>query len=139
MVFAPTGKPVSVADIEVPDDFYELTPAEVKALMNQGGKRSDEPLMTREFREKKALASYSKFGKTNLRIRFPNGWELQGTFLPSEATGQVEEFVRRHIVTPDRAFELYTTPPRQGSWLVSFSAPLCDPLFFAQHFPRRRC
>ena len=105
---------------EVPDDFYNLGPSDFAALKAAAGKKSDEPLMTREFREKKALATFQKFSKTNIRVRFPNRWELQGTFLSSESTAQLYEFVKKHITHSDRAFELYTTPPKIALPQTSF-------------------
>jgi hypothetical protein len=70
----------------------------------------EEFLMTREYREKKLLANYVKFAKvkesfvflifvqkkfqTNIRVRFPDRYELQATFLSSEGTLHLIDFLR---------------------------------------------
>ena len=121
VVFEPTESPFNAANFEVPDDFYNLGAQDLALLKTIAGK-PDEPLMTREFREKKQIAAYSKFSKTNIRVRFPNRWELQGTFLASEGTMDLIEFVGKYLSTEEREFVLYTTPPKQNLSNSSFIA-----------------
>ncbi len=119
VVFQPNDTPFNPASFEVPDDFYNLAPSDFASLQSGAGK--EEVLMTREFREKKKMAAYAKFVKTNIRVRFPDRWELQGTFLSREGTMELVEFVRR-FVSEDREFVLYTTPPKQNLENASFSS-----------------
>ena len=121
VVFQPNDTPFNPGMFEVPDDFFNLSAADMSLLKSAAGKGSEEFLMTREFREKKQLAAYSKFAKTNIRVRFPDRWELQGTFLAHEGTMQLIEFVRQYVEGGDeREFLLYTTPPRQNLENKSF-------------------
>jgi hypothetical protein len=118
VVFQPSDVPFNPSSFEVPDDFYNLAPSDLAAA--KGGNK-EAVLMTREFREKKQMAAYAKFVKTNIRVRFPDRWELQGTFLSHEGTMQLVEFVRR-FVAEDREFVLYTTPPKQNLENATFLA-----------------
>lgn len=113
LVLEPSDSPFNAAEFEVPDDFFNLKPQDL-AMMKQIAGKADAPLMTREFREKKQLAAYSKFSKTSIRVRFPDRWELQGTFLGTEGPMDLIEFVSGFLETPDREFLLYTTPPKQN-------------------------
>ena len=103
----------------MPDDFFNVTPEDLKLLKIKAGQPDDMPLMTRAIREERALAAF-QFEKTKLRVRFPNRWELEGTFLSHEATVQLEQFVREYLADPQEPFELYTAPPKQNLENTSF-------------------
>ncbi len=87
------------------DDFYNLSPSDMAALKNSDGK--EEFLMTREFREKKAIANYVKFAKTNIRVRFPDRYELQATFLSTEGTLHLIDFLRGIIINYNYYYYCY--------------------------------
>lgn len=84
--------------LELPDDFFELSSDEVKRMQIE---RSDEierntQLRTREMREKeKNPARIYRF--TLLRVRFPDGIILQGTFHAREKASALISFVREQL------------------------------------------
>jgi len=79
-------------------------------LVTKGkGKRNiNEKKKREELRQK----PYLKFKKTNIRIRFPDRYELQGTFDRNENIQQLGVFVSENLAFPDRPFYFYTTPPK---------------------------
>ncbi|KAL6077394.1 Tether containing UBX domain for GLUT4, variant 2 [Balamuthia mandrillaris] len=114
-VFAPSDRPFSLKDFEVPDHFFEVLPSDF-AASDRARRQKEETagmLKTREQREKERLQHVNKFSKTLVRIRFPNRLELQATFHPNESTTAVMEFVQEQLAHPDLPFYLFTTPPRQ--------------------------
>ena len=50
---------------------------------------------------------------TKVRVKFPDGYILQGTFNNKEKVKDVVEFVKENLVTSKREFYLYKTPPKQ--------------------------
>ncbi|KAJ1562463.1 Tether containing UBX domain for GLUT4 [Cladochytrium tenue] len=104
--------------IELPDSFFELTSAELKALMQHQKARSkfspDAPLMTRAMREREEDLRRPKYPKTLIRVRFPDRTTLQATFLSHETVAAVYEIVQTHLSPTAAAddFVLYTPPAR---------------------------
>ena len=51
--------------------------------------------------------------RTKIRIKFPDGYILQGTFGAKEKVKDVVAFVKENLGTPDRPFYLFETPPKR--------------------------
>ncbi len=51
--------------------------------------------------------------RAKIRIKFPDGYILQGTFGAKEKVAAVIEFVKQSIVHKDRPFYLFETPPKR--------------------------
>lgn len=71
--------------VNVPDSFYELSPAEFKALM-AGQKKKREalenaPFVTSAMREMEQEERLKKFKKTVIRVRFPDRVQVQLAFM----------------------------------------------------------
>lgn len=78
--------------------------------------------MTREMREvadrekaiKRTLTQY------DVRIRFPDGMQLQGTFSATETIGDIYQFVRDHLALKEAPFQLRMADFSDGEvgWLI---------------------
>jgi tether containing UBX domain for GLUT4 len=103
--------------VELPDSFFELTPAELKAVLAaQESRRIAEEnagFKTRAMREAEMNKRAQKYPKTMLRIRFPDRVQLQLQFLSQETVGDVYQAIKDYLRTPDRPFRLYVAPPRR--------------------------
>ncbi|KAL1925376.1 uncharacterized protein VTP21DRAFT_259 [Calcarisporiella thermophila] len=111
---ADTGVPLSNR-IDLPDSFYELTPAELRNILAiQKARHIQEErqgFKTRAVREMEEKAKMNKYPKTAIRVRFPDRIQLQATFLSKEPVKNIYEFVKSALCNPNRAFTLYTAPP----------------------------
>jgi hypothetical protein len=93
-VFAPSSVPFDARSIDIPDDFYEITTADLRlnAAIQKQKKKEQElvqgNLRTKEMRERDRIKKLSKYKKCFIRIRFPDRTELQGTFF----TIRINEF-----------------------------------------------
>ncbi|KAJ3046254.1 Tether containing UBX domain for GLUT4 [Rhizophlyctis rosea] len=114
-VFHPPKDDSGPSKIELPDDFFELTSAELKVLVAGSTQRrtaiEGAPLMTKAMREREDELRRAKYPKTLIRARFPNRLTLQVTFWSGEKVSSLYDAVRESLATPDRAFTLYVTPP----------------------------
>ena len=51
--------------------------------------------------------------RTKIRVKMPDGYILQGTFGAKEKVQHVYDFVKDCILTKERTFYLFETPPRR--------------------------
>ncbi|ORY04516.1 hypothetical protein K493DRAFT_311361 [Basidiobolus meristosporus CBS 931.73] len=114
-IFRPSTEENMAAKIELPDSFYELTSAELKAILDsqrvQRSKDENAPLKTRQMRENEELQKRRKYPRTLIRIRFPNRVQLQAHFSSFETISKLTSFVRESLRNPEWDFYLYVTPP----------------------------
>lgn len=115
---------------DLPDDFFELTLEDARAIYRDLKRRRAEmdeaPLLTNAQKSldesKRILNQIHKYRRVVIRIQFPDRTVLQGTFLPLETISTVMDFVRGHLQDPQTQFYLFTTPPKTvltpGSRLV---------------------
>jgi tether containing UBX domain for GLUT4 len=96
--------------VELPDEFYEVTPDDLKAAQSttQKRKQMDEQLMTRDMRERHK----KRYLATKLRVKMPDRIEIEGTFSVLETIGDVVQFVREQLRDAALPFYLFVTPPR---------------------------
>ena len=104
-------EPSEVAKNEETDEFYEFTPEDYYRLMST--KKEDKYLKTRKIREAEAAARRSRFTKAVIRIRFPDGYTLEGTFHPSESLQSIFDLLKKVLARPELPHYLYTTPPKK--------------------------
>lgn len=97
-------------DTEVPDWFFERTGADVKAEYFAVVKKREagETLTTRAYKERKAGESAVSQSTATIRVRFPEGVNLQGHFGASESTAAVFDWVTESLRSPDIEYELIT-------------------------------
>lgn len=93
----PQAQPL--AELGLPRDFFERSSTEVKAEQQEKSQEVEKmlSLRTREMRERDEIKRVYKYRYTLLRIRFPDGYMLQGTFKSTEKIEAVETFVRENI------------------------------------------
>jgi tether containing UBX domain for GLUT4 len=116
-VFRPTDVPFDPRRVELPDDFYAATAADVKVSLEKlsGVTRSmnDAPLMTKKLRDAEQAKKMSRFRKVLIRVRLPDRTALQGTFTPSSTVRDVVKFVNAALRDPKVVkFYLFLVPPK---------------------------
>ncbi|KAK3845415.1 MAG: hypothetical protein J3R72DRAFT_29402 [Linnemannia gamsii] len=103
--------------IELPDDFYDLTSQDMmKLLSSQKAKREEAEnrgFKTAAARAEEEKAKERRYPKTIIRIRFPDRIQLQATFRSQETVGDLRNWVAKACVGQGEKFDLYTTPPKK--------------------------
>ncbi|NXL97900.1 UBXN6 protein, partial [Tyrannus savana] len=98
----------AAARFELPDDFYNLSADEIRReqrLRTEAVEKAS-MLRTRAMREKEEQREMRKYNYTLLRVRFPDGYILQGTFYAREAVSVLYSFVREALRDDWLPFEL---------------------------------
>lgn len=104
-VFKPSPE---AARFELPPDFYNLTAEELKReqrLRTEAVEKAS-MLRTRAMREKEEQREMRKYNYTLVRVRFPDGYLLQGTFNARESVSALYAFVREALRDDWLPFEL---------------------------------
>ncbi|CAG9568633.1 unnamed protein product [Danaus chrysippus] len=85
--------------VQLPSSFYALSPEEIKReqqLRAEAIERS-QMLRTKAMREKDELREMRKYKFAIIRVRFPDGILLQGTFSVYERYSEIHEFVQENL------------------------------------------
>ncbi|NXF83309.1 UBXN6 protein, partial [Sclerurus mexicanus] len=104
-LFQPSAQ---AARFELPDDFYNLSADEIRReqrLRTEAVEKAS-MLRTRAMREKEEQREMRKYNYTLLRVRFPDGYILQGTFYARESVSVLYNFVREALRDDWLPFEL---------------------------------
>ncbi|EFA06437.1 UBX domain-containing protein 6 [Tribolium castaneum] len=85
--------------IDLPQEFYALSPEEVKReqQLRTEAMEKQMQLRTKAMREKEELREIRKYKFALIRIRFPDGLYLQGTFSVYEKFSEVLDFVQDNL------------------------------------------
>ncbi|XP_060536532.1 UBX domain-containing protein 6 isoform X4 [Cylas formicarius] len=85
--------------IELPQDFYAISPEELKKEQQLRSEMAEKQLQlrTKAMKEKDELREIRKYKFSLIRIRFPDGLYLQGTFFVYEKYGDVIDFVKENL------------------------------------------
>ncbi|XP_071583647.1 UBX domain-containing protein 6 [Heliangelus exortis] len=96
------------ASFELPEDFYNLTAEEIRREQRLRTEAVEKAAMlrTRAMREKEEQREMRKYNYTLLRVRFPDGYILQGTFYARETVSVLYSFVREALRDDWLPFEL---------------------------------
>jgi len=88
--------------ISLPPDFFNLTPDELKREQEVKSDLAEQQLMlrTKAMREREEMKERRKYRFCLIRVRFPDGLVLQGTFSVYEKFQMVEEFVADNLEHP---------------------------------------
>lgn len=94
--------------VELPMDFFWLTSEEIKREQLQKTEQAERSLMlrTRAMRERDEKAPLQKYRFTLIRVKFPDGLILQGTFKVSETLQDVRLFICDSLQDPFIEFNL---------------------------------
>ncbi|XP_053228723.1 UBX domain-containing protein 6 [Podarcis raffonei] len=93
---------------ELPSDFFSITAEELKReqrLRTEAVEKAS-MLRTKAMREKEEQRELRKYNYALLRIRFPDGYILQGTFYAREPVSALYQFVRETLQNNWLPFEL---------------------------------
>ncbi|XP_061457506.1 UBX domain-containing protein 6 [Rhineura floridana] len=93
---------------ELPSDFFNLTAEELRReqrLRTEAVEKAS-MLRTKAMREKDEQRERRKYNYALLRVRFPDGYILQGTFYAREPVSSLYQFVRETLQTDWLPFEL---------------------------------
>ena len=90
-VFSPSQK--DATKIQIPDDFYAVTSEEVKReqKLREECVKDMERLMTKDMRERQQETR--KYRYAVIRVKFPDGFMIQGTFKANETFDSIRQFV----------------------------------------------
>ncbi|NWW19997.1 UBXN6 protein, partial [Falcunculus frontatus] len=104
-VFQPSP---AAARFELPHDFFNLTAEELRREQRLRTEAVEKAWMlrTRAMREKEEQREMRKYNYTLLRVRFPDGYILQGTFYARESVSVLYNFVREALREDWLPFEL---------------------------------
>ncbi|MDP2435699.1 MAG: hypothetical protein Q8P67_08155 [archaeon] len=99
------------------DDDFELTPAELRVLRASLLEQTKAPkrLETKRLRDAGHKAAVLRDHPLfQLKIRFPDGLALLGSFRPTETSQCAYRFVRSHLRDPSLPFELSLSHPKRA-------------------------
>lgn len=97
--------------VELPTDFFWLTPDEIKREQQLKTEQVEKNLQlrTRATREREEQAQQRKYRFALIRIKFPDGPVLQGTFKVNETMKDVRLFVCDALEDPSTEFNLVSS------------------------------
>jgi len=106
-VFHPSN---SAAKFDIPDEFYSISPEELKKEQQRREEASEKlgMLRTKAMRERDEQRELRKYRYTLIRVRFPDGVMLQGVFRATESMNHVCDFVRECLQNDWIPFHLST-------------------------------
>ncbi|XP_071492398.1 UBX domain-containing protein 6-like [Diadema antillarum] len=93
---------------ELPDDFYSLKPEEIKREQQARTEAVERSMMlrTKAMREAETQKALRWYRYALIRIRFPDGILLQGTFNARDRLGILKEFIRSQLCNSWQPFIL---------------------------------
>uniref|UniRef100_A0A182QK73 UBX domain-containing protein n=1 Tax=Anopheles farauti TaxID=69004 RepID=A0A182QK73_9DIPT len=100
--------PSQVKRSNLPPDFFRISPEEIKREQQLRTEALEQAqiLKTKAMREKEELRTINRYKFSLIRVRFPNGVYLQGTFNVYEKLNQVYEFVQSCLMHESAEFAL---------------------------------
>jgi hypothetical protein len=102
--------------VTVDNSIYQVTSSDIaSASAEQAKKVNDSQLfIPKSERESLKEKKYSKFTKCQVKVHFPDRYELSGDFLPTEKLSRVFTFIRENLRQDVPAnWLVYTTPPQK--------------------------
>lgn len=94
--------------VELPSAFYSLSPDDIKKEQHLRSEAMEKQmqLRTKAMREKEEQRELRKYKFALMRVRFPDGLYLQGTFSVYEKLSSVIEFIQEHLENSNIPFVL---------------------------------
>ncbi|KAF5277290.1 hypothetical protein FQA39_LY18502 [Lamprigera yunnana] len=85
--------------VELPQEFYSISSEELKREQQLRSEMLEKQMVlrTKAMREKEELREIRKYKYALIRVRFPDGLYLQGTFSVYEKFGTIIEFIRENL------------------------------------------
>ncbi|XP_058064828.1 UBX domain-containing protein 6 [Anopheles bellator] len=120
--------PSQVKRSHLPPDFFRISPEELKReqQLRTEALEQAQMLKTKAMREKEELRTINRYKFCLLRVRFPNGVYLQGTFNVYEKLAQLYEFVQSCLMHESAEFSLVPTGGQKCSGQEEMNKSLYD-------------
>lgn len=98
----------AAAVVNLPEDFFSLSKDEIKREQELRERQVElnQQLRTRAMKERDEVKELRRYKFTLIRIRFPDGILLQGTFSVKECLRDVKCFIIENLNDPSKEFEL---------------------------------
>ena len=108
IVFKPSTKQSTMSDVEIPDSLFKLSGSELKNVLDRDAarKESEQTLRTRKMREIEKAKHTRVYTEAMIRIRFPDGLILQGSFKPRNKLAKVKQFIAENLADSSVPFYL---------------------------------
>ncbi|XP_053967378.1 UBX domain-containing protein 6 [Anastrepha ludens] len=103
--------PSQARSVELPDDFYRISPEEIKReqQLRTEAIESAQVLRTKAMREREEQRNLRMYRFALIRVKFPNGIYIQGTFNVYEKIRDIFEFVQSCLIDENLEFNLVVT------------------------------
>ncbi|XP_068145416.1 UBX domain-containing protein 6 [Drosophila tropicalis] len=103
--------PSQARRVVLPDDFYRISPEEIKKeqQMRAEAIESAQILKTKAMREREEQRNLRMYRYSLVRVKFPNGLYIQGTFNVYEKISDIFEFVQSCLADETLEFNLIAT------------------------------
>ncbi|KAM8714192.1 hypothetical protein ACLKA7_014347 [Drosophila subpalustris] len=100
--------PSQARRVVLPDDFYRISPEEIKReqQMRAEAIESSQMLKTKAMRDREEQRNLRMYRYSLVRVKFPNGLYIQGTFNVYEKIADVFEFVQSCLADESLEFNL---------------------------------
>ncbi|XP_013111691.2 UBX domain-containing protein 6 [Stomoxys calcitrans] len=100
--------PSQVKNVSLPNDFYRISPEEIKReqQLRTEAIENTQILKTKAMREREEHRTLRMYKYALVRVKFPNGLYLQGTFNVYEKLSDVFEFVQSCLSNESMEFNL---------------------------------
>uniref|UniRef100_A0A0C9RRU2 UBXN6 protein n=2 Tax=Endopterygota TaxID=33392 RepID=A0A0C9RRU2_9HYME len=102
--------PSQARSAELPDDFYRISPAEIKReqQLRSEAIENSQVLRTKAMREREEQRNLRLYRFALMRVKFPNGIYIQGTFNVYDKIRDIYEFVQSCLIDENLDFNLVT-------------------------------
>ncbi|ALC42059.1 Gint3 [Drosophila busckii] len=103
--------PSQARRVILPDDFYRISPEEIKREQQLRAEaiESSQMLKTKAMRDREEQRNLRMYRYTLIRVKFPNGLYIQGTFNVYEKIADIFEFVQSCLADETLEFNLVST------------------------------
>ncbi|XP_034107221.1 UBX domain-containing protein 6 [Drosophila albomicans] len=103
--------PSQARRVVLPDDFYRISPEEIKREQQLRAEaiESSQILKTKAMRDREEQRTLRMYRYSLIRVKFPNGLYIQGTFNVYEKIADVFEFVQSCLADESLEFNLVAT------------------------------
>ncbi|XP_037949700.1 UBX domain-containing protein 6 [Teleopsis dalmanni] len=100
--------PSQVRRVTLPDDFYRISPEEIKReqQLRSEAIESAQVLKTKAMREREEQRNLRMYRYSLVRVKFPNGIYIQGTFNVYDRVSDIYEFVQSCLIDEATEFNL---------------------------------
>ena len=101
--------------LRLTEEKLEQEQGNLSAMRFLGEQEKKSKFQNKRYAELDKLINSPNHTRTSIRVKFPDGYILQGTFGALENVGDIHKFVQDHLFykADQRQFYLYETPPKK--------------------------